>query len=140
MTCSSWRRLSTARNTRACAASRSDEARALLLRPDVVERRLDTGDRAQRPVELAQLDRAETEGVELSQTIAQFDRLGDIRRVELLGDVALDPDHLHIIEIIGGRAKGQPVQDMEHLAGPNRPRSPESPAATAADIQPQGFP
>ena len=111
----------------------------MLLFPDVVQRRLDAGHRAQRPVKLPQLDRAKTEGGQLSQTIAQFDRLGDIRRVELLGNIALDPDHLHIIEIIGGRAKGEPVQDMEHLLVRIRPRSPEAPAVTAADIPLRGF-
>jgi hypothetical protein len=92
-----------------------DEGCALLLGPDIGERRLDTADRPQRAVKLAQLDRVETDRRKLGQAKPQFDRLSNLRRIELLGDVALDPNHLHVIEIIDGRAKGKPVQYVENL-------------------------
>ena len=86
-----------------------DECRPRLLRVDVLRCRLDAHNRAQRPIELAQRDRIEPEGIKLGQAKAQRDRLRDRCGIELFGDVALDPDHLDVIEIVEGRAKGEPI-------------------------------
>jgi hypothetical protein len=80
------------------------------------ERRLDAEDRRQRSVELAQPDRVKAQGAELCQPPAQLDRFWDRRRVELLDNVAPDPDRLDVTKIFEAGAEREAVEDMNDPA------------------------
>jgi len=73
-------------------------------------------DGGQWSVEPPELGRVITKSLQRSDAPLQFERFGDRFGIELLGNVAVNPDRPNMMEIFQRRPEGEPVQHMDDSA------------------------